>query len=476
MKVALIAVEAICELAALEIVASPQMREGIVMRILKTRREILGGLLGTLAAPVSCPAASRPGARKIGGRVSLPSTNRAPALRWKSEQGLQIGMNCLQPFGFGYPFVNGSGDDATIMPDSRLNKIRETGFDFVRMVVDPEPLLAADSASNVETTELDSRIAEVIFGVGRRVAANMKVIVDLHFHGELVSYLPGWNYVDVFDGGTKAARLGFVLTRLGASIHTAARMVCPPDMVCFEIFNEPPGPALVSTASYIKHIESWWTQVRAVMPQHTIIVGGNNSNAIDGRLAGTTSGLISLTASHFDQNTGFAIHCYTSPVFTLQAVTGTIFQYAHNIKFPASDNASEGAIKKAFVIAARDDSEAIKAVVTKNSQYSSIHQFFTIYGTKTALAAYLAVATAWADRAGISHKRIFNTEFGVNFAGTEDADDSSVANFLRATREISEDAGLNCITLHEMQGSNFGIQNSSAPWEFNSSILGALFP
>ena len=443
------------------------------MRITKTRREVLGGLIGVVSAPaIMCARAGRLRAAPF----ESPKVNdREHFLRWKSEDHLQIGMNCLQPFGFGYPFTNGGGNDATVMPDARLNKIRDTGFDFVRMAIDPEPLLAADSASNVETTQLKSRIAQIISGVARRVNAGLKVIIDLHFHGGLVSYLPGWTYMDVFDNGTKAERLGFVLTQLGAAIHAAARTDCPPDMVCFEIFNEPPSPASVSTASYIKQIEAWWAQVRAVMPIHTIIVGGNYLNSIDGQPAGTTSGLTSITASHFDRNTGFAIHIYASPVFTHQGVTGTIFQYAHNIKFPAADNASERAVKEAFTMAAGNDRDAIKTVVMKDSQFSSIHQFFATYGSKSGLASYLAVATAWANKAGISCKRIFNTEFGVNFAGADDADDTSAASFVRAMREISENAGINCITIHEMQGSNFGIQSSSSPWTFNSSIRGALF-
>jgi hypothetical protein len=162
-------------------------------------------------------------------------------------------------------------------------------------------------------------------------------------------------------------------------------------------------------------------------------------------------------------------------VFTHQAVSATIFRYAHGVRFPAADNASEQALKEAFIRAAGTDNDAIEEVVKKDSHFSSIHQFFATYGSRTALAAYLAVAIVWADRAGISHKHIFNTEFGVNFGGKDDADEESAANFVRAVREISEDAGINCITIHEMQGSKFGIQSPSTPWEFNSSIRDALF-
>lgn len=408
---------------------------------------------------------------------------RSNFLRWYHPDKLQIGLNCFQPFGFGYPFANG-GDDATVMPDARITKIKTTGFDFVRLVVDPEALLTADSASNVTTTQLDSRIAEVIAGVARRTGLGLKVMVDFHFHGTAVSVSSGWDFISVFDGGTKATRVGFVLARLAAAIHTATRTSCYPANVCLEIFNEPPPAADVATATYITQLETWWAQVRAVMPLHTILVGGNNYNAMDGTPAGAASGLTSLTASHFDANTGFVIHNYESPAYTHQGVDGTIYQYGHNISWPATANVSEAAVKSAWTAATVSEgnhdgvtaSTALDLVVTQDTFFSSIHQFYATYGTRAALATYLAVATGWSDSAGISRKRIFNTEFGCNFAGSDDTDDASAAAFVTAVRQNADTAGINCIVIHEMQGSNFGIQNTSTPWAFNSSIQTALFP
>jgi hypothetical protein len=389
---------------------------------------------------------------------------------WCNASKTLLGVNCLQPFGYGYPFTNG-GNDAAAMPDERLNKLVSLGFDYVRMAVDPEPLLSADSASNVTTTVLDSRIAEAIAGVARRTAVGLRVIVDFHFHGSATSYAAGWTYTDVLDGGTKATRAGFVLVRLA----TAIAANCSASLVCFEVFNEPPAPGLYSTANWITQIETWWTAVRAVMPAHTIVVAGNNLNAIDSLPAGVTSGLTALTASHFDTNTGFAIHEYESAVFTHQGVVGSVFEYGHNIYFPASRNTSQAAVEAAFTAAAGGDSNAINTVVTQTGWASSIAEYYATYGTQAKLAVRLKVATDWAVAAGISKKAIFSTEGGVNFLGTDDAPDDSATAFIRAAKENAQAAGIACFTVHEMQGSNFAVQNTSSPFALKPPIQAALF-
>jgi endoglucanase len=403
--------------------------------------------------------------------------SKAPFYRWGNPNKTLIGLNCFQPFGYGYPFANG-GNDATVMPDARITGLKTVGFDFLRMVVDPEPLLSADSASNVTTTVLDSRIAEVIAGMARRTALGLKVIVDMHFHGDAVSYAAGWSWTDVFDGGTKAARLSFVLGRLGAAIHATTRTTGKPSNVAFEIFNEPPNPSSISTATYITNIETWWAATRAAMPLHTIIVGGNGYNAIDGTFAGAAAGLTSLTASHFDINTGFAIHQYESPTFTHQAVPG-FYQDVHGLTFPATSHTGGRAQAESTFTTdatANGDSGIIDGFVNQTSNSYSFYQYFNTYGTKALLATYLANATSWGDSAGISRRRILNTESGVNFGGATDATAASAAAYIQALRENAEAAGLGSFVVHEMQGSDFGIQSSSNPWALNASIQAALFP
>ena len=79
------------------------------------------------------------------------TVRRSINVRWVGNKVEARGLNCLQPFGFGTatdgsyvdePYQNG-GTDLEVMPDSRLRLIKSTGFDFVRMCVDPATLTTA---------------------------------------------------------------------------------------------------------------------------------------------------------------------------------------------------------------------------------------------------------------------------------------------------------------------------------------------
>lgn len=407
----------------------------------------------------------------------------APYLRWYDPNKTLIGLNSLHPFGYGSPFANG-GIDTVVMPDGRLQAWKARGGDFQRMAIDPEALLTADSGSNTITTELDARNAEIIAGAKRRSAFLGRVMLDMHFHGDAESVSTGWQYDDVFDGGTKAARLDFVFNRLGRAIQANRTLGLSPGECCLDMFNEPPYPGVVATATYISHMRAWWRTLRDVMPEHTIIVGGNTLNSVDGTPEGNVngSGLKAMTASHFDLNTGFSIHGYESGVFTHQGLDGNIYQYMHGLTFPAANHpggrsAAEAAFTAATVSEGNHDgitaSSALNSVVTQTTWSSSLAEYFATYGSKSALAARLAVATTWL---GGNNKRIFNTEFGVNYAGLDDSDATSVTAFVQATREIAQEAGINCVVIHEDHGSNFGVQDTSTPWALNSAIAAGLFP
>lgn len=412
----------------------------------------------------------------------------ASSLQWQDPHKTLIGLNCLQPFGYGItlngayvasPYENG-GSDAQVMPDARLTAIKAAGFDFVRMAVDPGTLMAAGT-----DTALDGLIAQVMTGVARRTSRGLKVIVDLHFAGGNPA-VSAWGYVAVLDGvnGAKFTRFKHCAARLGAAIHAAAGTTCTPSDVCLEVFNEPPGPWDISTASWSIHLHDLFLAVRAALPLHTIVVGGNCFNALDATAGGQTSGLTALSPAGFDENTGFAFHPYESALFTFQGWAGTQYQYMHGLTFPATLHpGGQAAAASAFTAVAGSEgdhdgvaaADALNACVTQAAWSTSVAQYFSRYGNKASLAARLATVTSWAIAAGLTKKRLFNTEVGVNFAGADDATEESAAAFIAAVREISQEACINCLTIHEMQGSDFGIQDTSAPWTFKAAIIAALF-
>ena len=393
---------------------------------------------------------------------------------WSADK-LLIGLNCFQPFGFGFPFINGGANDDGILPAARLATIKNAGFDFVRLVIDPEALLTADGASNSVTINLDARIHEITVAIERRLAAGLKVIADLHFHAGEISVQAGWQYDNVLDGlhGPKFIRLDFVTARLAEALK-----VFSPAEVAFELFNEPPFPQIVPTSRWIASLERLWLSARSHLGNHTLIVGGNALNAFDSKQAGAgrTSGLTALDARRFDQNTGFAIHDYEGAVFTQQGVVNTIYRYMRGLTYPATDHpGGRAAAEHAFLEAAGNDHTAIDAVVNHHHWASSLSQYFSTYGDQAALVARLSIVLAWAESAGLTRNHIMITETGVNFAGNDDAPEDSAALRLRHARQNAQAAHINCLVVHQMQGDGFGIQSPASPWRFNEKILAALF-
>ena len=105
---------------------------------------------------------------------------------------------------------------------------------------------------------------------------------------------------------------------------------------------------------------------------------------------------------------------------------------------------------------------------------SSLRTYFDELGSKEGLAARLGILTRWADMRGVSRRQLMNTEFGVShhtFQGSGGASVESAARFVRDVREISEAAGIGCITMHEMQGSQFAVASSEAPLRFDSPLI-----
>jgi endoglucanase len=431
---------------------------------------------------------------KVGGRGGRTRgrTDTTPpvSLAWQESDRLQIGLNCMQPFGFAgssggsyvaSPFVNG-GADTTVLPDARLSGLRSAGFDFVRMAVDVGPLMAADSSSNVTTTVLDGLIGQIVTGVGRRTAQSLKVIVDLHPLAAGQHPVTGWDAASIIARtaltDTKWVRYKFVAARLAAALQTAGAST---SMVCIELFNEPPAEWDMGSVAWPEQAVNLWQAVRAAC-SYTLVIGGNDYNNIDHQLSGTAgNGTMGLTPASFDGNTGFSFHPYESSAFSHQGVASTIYQYMHGLTFPASGYPGGLSQAKAdFTTAAGGDSNAINSVVTQTGWYSSLDRYFSEFGTKALLATRLGTLTAWADAAGISRKRLFNTEFGVSFGGADtrptagDAYLADAAAWIQAHRENADEAGINCITLHELQGSDFGISETATPYSIPSSIKGAL--
>ena len=107
----------------------------------------------------------------------------------------------------GNPYRPGWSEE---MLSGRLLELRQAGFDFIRLNIDPGPLLAADP------TGLDRLISEIDFALTSTLAAGLKVVLDIHpSDGH-----PAWGAEKITSGTSQP-----VFQRYLGIVRRAARLV-----------------------------------------------------------------------------------------------------------------------------------------------------------------------------------------------------------------------------------------------------------
>lgn len=178
----------------------------------------------------------------------------------------------------------------TYISDAQLAEIRATGFNHVRLPIDPAYLLDAATLRVLPDPQMVDHIEQA---VQRILGQDLAVIVDLHPLDEFKAQL-------MTDTGLQAA-----FEQLWEQL---AQRFNPfnPERVFLEVMNEP-SPEDGSVWPPMQ--ERFVAAMRRGAPEHTIIVGGVNFNSIDGLLA------LPLLA---DRNLIYNFHFYDPFIFTHQ--------------------------------------------------------------------------------------------------------------------------------------------------------------
>jgi hypothetical protein len=386
------------------------------------------------------------------------------------------GLNCLQPFGYGIasngsyigePYQNG-GTDLQVMPESRLRLIKSTGFDFVRMCIDPATLTTA-----ANTNRLKNLIGQLTTGILRRLDAGLLVIADLHVIDK--APLAGWSNRDVATGiaSSKFQRYVSVAQEVAAAIEA----LNAPQQVSIDLFNEPPFDFEITGDSWpLVQAPYLWRAVRAAAPRSTLLIGGSGYNSI--------SGLTALDPSNFDNNTLYTFHGYAPPQVTLQASTD-IFRHIHALNFPPEPSERSAAIERFRESVNSDKSlsvlQKIKVIaeLTKLRRSHGIDMYFDQPQDASYIAKQVKIVTDWADLNGVPRNYIINGESGCN-GNYNDGSGTIVgatlttrANVIRALCQSGDEAAIRGYVVHELQGSGFAVADAES-FEFLREIIAAM--
>ena len=407
-----------------------------------TRRQVVGTLA---AATFSTPAILRAAS--------------APAIR------LHRGMNLWPWFSLTREFPPPSAEydwppyqaDRAIPTREDLSALHRAGIDFVRLLLDPGPLLAFSGDRRRRL------FADVIAAIELTLAQDLSVLVNLHPNGATHYWNPARLVGDV------SAPL---FTRyLGLVSDIAAHLArLDPARVAFEPLNEPPQRC--GAADWAIMQGELLRTARRAAPSLTLVATGACGSMI--------AGLEALDpASPGDANILFTFHFYEPYLFSHQGApwmtSEPMYRYLNAVPWPSAAGSRE---RTRAAVAARLAADRTTPVAEKHAIAATIervlNEYFDAQPDRRFIERHFARVAAWAHRHGIDRSRILLGEFGA--LRTDEryvaAPAPDRARYIADVRETCETAGMPWAFWNFFDG--MGLTTDDAAREFDPAITAAL--
>lgn len=193
------------------------------------------------------------------------------------------------------------------MTPADIRLIKSMGFEFVKLIVNPEPLLSDTGLSDVTRWYLRDLVQLV-------VAEGLPVVVCIH---------PEWKFKErTLSDADAFARFVCFLEETGRFL--AANW--GPRQLALQLMTEPGGNAL----DWNELQPRLWQAARRAMPEHTLILAGDQVGKIEGLIA---------TRPVDDDNVMYSFTFYDPFVLTLQGaewLTPGWWRHLGGVPYPAS--------------------------------------------------------------------------------------------------------------------------------------------
>lgn len=303
-------------------------------------------------------------------------------------------------------------------------RMKSFGFDFVRLSVDPGPLLAGSGATRQVALDVLERAVRQITGAGLKVVFNLHPNPQVQAYGPLaIEQAASSPAIAAYDGmlGDVAA----MLVKVGT------------EQVAFEPYNEPAYyPCGADSSGDWQTIQAGQIKaIRSISRELTVIATG--------ACGGGVAGLVDLDARAFDDpNVLYSFHMYEPHSFTHQRLEGG---WASGLPWPASTR-SRAEVEAALT--ARMNAAGV-GFLEQQGDWLQIggdvaEYYATGYG-EAQMADLFAQAVAWAKANGIAPDRLFMGEFGVidmTAKGDSGALQEDRDRYLTAARTLAERYGM----------------------------------
>jgi endoglucanase len=236
--------------------------------------------------------------------ASITSPSVAEALPARTAM-LTRGINISH--WFRWPPRNEPGALRGQLDDAALAELKRLGFTYVRLPVGPEEVMQND---RIET----ERLRALLVVIERLNRAGLAVMVEPH-----PQKVENWQFEQSEDARRR-------LVGFWRDLAPALKRF-PPTLVFPELVNE---PTYEDPAGWDRFQAQLTQSIRAVLPDHTIVLTGTNWGSIDGLLK------VKPVA---DSNVVYSFHTYEPQLLTLLGVweAGVRADELGRIPFPTSD-------------------------------------------------------------------------------------------------------------------------------------------
>jgi endoglucanase len=337
------------------------------------------------------------------------------------RRGINIGDYLAYPSGEPWPIFRGPRASTS---DDELRRLKAAGFDFVRLAVEPSPMLDRHPD---EIRQIEARLTSF---VKRLTTAGLRVMISGWARHEST---PRWRAPDIIanmDGETYRRYVGF-LKRLIVLLKDV-----PQDQWVLQPMNEP------QAVCYRNGGPDWTTvqreiyrQLRAVAPTLTLVITPGCWSKIEA--------LEHLDMAGYDARTLVDVHYYDPWIFTHQSATWNDDWIKHlaGLSFPPSrTNLQAATDASARLFSKRDGAggpAAFKETLRRIDGYVKEN-----FGPDQ-ISADFAKLRGWADNQNVSPHRIIIGEFGAyrQPAEAKAPDDGSRARWLETVRTTAERQG-----------------------------------
>ena len=299
-------------------------------------------------------------------------------------------------------------------------RIRKMGFDFVRLSVDPGPLLASDGARRRQALDVLESDVEQITSAGLNVVFNL----------QSVSQVPAYG-MDVVNAGSTSPKVA----RYEQMAADVARMLVKigADKVAIEPFNEPAYYPCDTkgTGDWQRVMAKTVATIRAVSADLTVVATG--------ACGGDITGLVDLNPSFDDPNILYSFHMYDPHSFTHQRLDDASM-FGSGLPWPPEAGTPEGVME---ALSARMELEGVDpAAQAANLQVVRplIDAYFSDNFDRAALDQEFESAAAWAKSNGIPTQRLYMGEFGVILMSADGRTGAANADRLRYIVDVRSEA------------------------------------